>query len=345
MDNLTEKTKKILEKLNLDQKRQEARGLEMEMAKPEFWADRNVATEKTKKLASLQDLIAKLEKLQKLTDEGVGEVEVVRELVNELETQLYLSGKYDSSNALVSIHSGQGGVEAMDWAQMIYRMYSQFIKSKNWKLEEIDYEPGAEAGIKSVTFEVAGENVYGLLKHEAGVHRLVRQSPFNADHLRQTSFALVEVMPVIEGPASAESSGEVKDEDLIWDFFRSGGHGGQNVNKVSSAVRLTHRPTGIVVSSQKERDQSRNREIALKLLKAKLLSLEEDKAKEEAARLKGQHLTPGWGNQIRSYVLHPYHLVKDLRTDYEETDSDAVLNGRLDNFITAELHYYADGRN
>jgi len=345
VDNLTEKTKKILEKLNLDQKRQEARGLEMEMAKPEFWADRNVATEKTKKLASLQDLIAKLEKLQKLTDEGVGEVEVVRELVNELETQLYLSGKYDSSNALVSIHSGQGGVEAMDWAQMIYRMYSQFIKSKNWKLEEIDYEPGAEAGIKSVTFEVAGENVYGLLKHEAGVHRLVRQSPFNADHLRQTSFALVEVMPVIEGPASAESSGEVKDEDLIWDFFRSGGHGGQNVNKVSSAVRLTHRPTGIVVSSQKERDQSRNREIALKLLKAKLLSLEEDKAKEEAARLKGQHLTPGWGNQIRSYVLHPYHLVKDLRTDYEETDSDAVLNGRLDNFITAELHYYADGRN
>jgi peptide chain release factor 2 len=345
VENLQEKAKKILGKLNLDQKRQEVRELEAEMAKPEFWQDREGATEKTKKLAALQGLIVKLEKLEDSIARSDSLQNDNEELINGLETQLYLSGKYDSSNALVSIHSGQGGVEAMDWAQMIYRMYTQFIKSKNWKLEEIDYEPGAEAGIKSVTFEVAGENVYGLLKHEDGVHRLVRQSPFNADHLRQTSFALVEVMPVIEGPASAESSGEVKDEDLIWDFFRSGGHGGQNVNKVSSAVRLTHRPTGIVVSSQKERDQSRNREIALKLLKAKLLSLEEDKAKEEAARLKGQHLTPGWGNQIRSYVLHPYHLVKDLRTDYEETDSDAVLNGRLDNFITAELHYYADGRN
>ncbi len=333
MEDLREKARKILEKLNPDEKRREARELEAEMEKPEFWADRNTATEKAKKLAALQDLIAKLEKLEK------GEIEEI--LVKELETQLYLSGKYDTSNALVSIHSGQGGVEAMDWAEMLYRMYTKFVQSKNWKLEEIEYEPGSEAGIKTVTFEVTGQNAYGLLKHEAGVHRLVRQSPYNADHLRQTSFALVEVMPIMEQVGSPESGVVIEEKDIIWDFFRSGGHGGQNVNKVSSAVRLTHKPTGIVVTSQKERDQSRNREIAMKILKAKLLALEEDKAKEEAARLKRVHLTPGWGNQIRSYVLHPYHLVKDLRTDYEESDTDAVLDGRLDNFIQTELHFFS----
>ena len=343
MDNLTEKAKKILEKFNLGQKRQEARELEAEMAKPEFWLDREEATQKTKKLVALQDLIIKLEKLQKLTDGEAGEAKEVGELVDELETQLYLSGKHDSSNALVYIHSGQGGVEAMDWASMLYRMYKMFVDSKGWKQDEVDYEPGSEAGIKTVTFEVTGENAYGFLKFEAGVHRLVRLSPFNADHLRQTSFALMEVMPVI----SAESKAQVviREEDLEWDFFRSGGHGGQNVNKVSSAVRLTHKPSKIVVTSQKERDQSRNREIALKILNARLLAIEEAKVLEEAAKLRGQHVTPGWGNQIRSYVLHPYHLVKDLRTDYEETNTDAVLDGHLDNFIANELHFFANGGN
>ncbi len=330
MDNLHDKAKKILEKADIDKKRKEARLLEVEAEKPEFWKDNRAASEKMKKLAALQDEIKKLDQLTQFATE---------ELVAELEAQLYLSGPYDSEPAIVSIHSGQGGIEAMDWALMLYRMYSKFIASKGWKLEEVDYEPGAEAGIKTVTFEVVGESAYGLLKYEAGVHRLVRQSPFNADHLRQTSFALVEVMP------EAELGGEslaIRDEDLQWDFFRSGGHGGQNVNKVSSAVRLTHKPTGIVVTCQKERDQSRNREIALKVLSAKLLSLEEAKVRQEEMKLKGKHVTPGWGNQIRSYVLHPYHLVKDLRTDYEETDSDAVLEGHLDGFIQSELHFFAN---
>jgi peptide chain release factor 2 len=331
MDDLGNRSKRILEKLKLDEKRAEARALEAEMEKPEFWQNRELATEKTKKLAALQELIAKLE----ILDAGQGDEKIIK----ELETQLYLSGKYDSFSAILSVHSGQGGVEAMDWAEMLYRMYTKFVQSRGWKLDEVEYDPGSEAGIKTVTVEISGINAYGLLKNEAGVHRLVRQSPFNADHLRQTSFALVEVMPVM--PDEAKAGVDIRDEDLVWDFFRSGGHGGQNVNKVSSAVRLTHKPTGIVITSQKERDQSRNREIALRLLRAKLLAVEEAKAHEEAARLRGQHVTPGWGNQIRSYVLHPYHLVKDLRTDYEESNTDAVLDGSLDNFIEAELHFFA----
>jgi peptide chain release factor 2 len=305
-----------------------------------FWADSKLAGEKMKELSRLQSEVAKLTALEEFVILGeTDDEEKIKQSLDDLSDRLYLSGEYDSLGAIISIHSGQGGVEAMDWAQMVYRMYVQFCKSRDWIVEEIDLEAGSEAGIKEVVFEAKGDYAYGFMKYEAGVHRLVRQSPFNADHLRQTSFALVEVLPDVDEVSSNQI--QIRDEDLDWDFFRSGGHGGQNVNKVSSAVRLTHKPSGIVVTSQKERDQSRNREIALKILRGKLVAIEEEKIRDEHMRLRGKHVTPGWGNQIRSYVLHPYHLVKDLRTEYEETDSDKVLEGHIDEFLKAELHFFA----
>ena len=235
---------------------------------------------KMKELAKLQKEIADIQNLKELSLSG--NLKEAEKLLNEVETLLYFSGPYDSGSAIMELHSGQGGVEAMDWTNMLYRMYTRFFDKKGWAHEVIDETPGEEAGLKSITIQVVGEYAYGFLKHEAGVHRLVRQSPFNADNLRQTSFALVEVMPEIEESAEIE----IKDEDLDWDFYRSGGHGGQNVNKVSTAVRLKHIPTGIVVTAQSQRYQGQNREYALKILRAKLWFLQEEERKKQEANLK-----------------------------------------------------------
>ncbi len=330
-EEIKQRVQNVLTKFDLDEKQKQIREIEAESSRPDFWKDHKNASSKMKELSKLQKETADIESLKNLSMSG--DFEEAEKLLNELEELLYFSGAYDSGPAIMELHSGQGGVEAMDWANMLYRMYTRFFEKKGWAYEVIEETPGEEAGIKSATIQVSGDYAYGFLKGEAGVHRLVRQSPFNADNLRQTSFALVEVMPEIEESAEIE----LKDEDLDWDFYRSGGHGGQNVNKVSTAVRLKHIPTGIVVTAQAQRYQGQNREYALKILRAKLWLLQEEERKKQEAQLKGGYKTPGWGNQIRSYVLHPYKMVKDLRTNYETSNAEAVLNGDIDGFIDEEL--------
>ena len=331
MDEIKTRINKALEKFDTEGKNKKIKEIELESSAPDFWKDHKNASQKMKELSNLQNEVLNAQKLLELSNSD--DLSQAEKLLNEFETLLYFSGIYDNAQAIISLHSGQGGVEAMDWTNMLYRMYTRFFEKKGWKYEVIEENPGEEAGLKSIAIQVDGPYAYGYLKYEAGVHRLVRQSPFNADNLRQTSFALVEVLPDV----GESSEIQVRDDDLEWDFFRSGGHGGQNVNKVSTAVRLKHIPSGIIVTAQGERYQGKNREYALKMLKAKLWLLQEDERRKEEKKLKGGYKTPGWGNQIRSYVLHPYKMVKDLRTNYETSNADAVLDGNLDAFIEEEL--------
>lgn len=338
----------IKKSLGVEEKKLELKKLEAESLDPDFWDDQEKAKAIMQKIGNIRNLVNDLESFEseatvlsdlvkESKDDDVFEKDVssLEEKLKELKLASFLSEKYDSGNAIVSIHAGQGGTEAMDWASMLYRMYLRYAERKNFKVETLDLTEGEEAGIKSVTFKVIGSYAYGYLKGESGTHRLVRQSPFNADKLRQTSFALVGVLPEI-GEVD-ESDINLKEEDLEWQFFRSSSQGGQNVQKVSTAVRVKHIPTGIVVSCQTQRFQEQNRKIALELLRAKIWALEEEMKDKEVKEIKGEYRPASWGNQIRSYVLHPYKMVKDLRTDVETSNTEAVLNGEIDDFIEAEI--------
>ena len=353
-----EPLKEIKISLDLDNKKNRIQELEREMEAPDFWNDAKSSTEKSKELKSLKDDILVYQTLEEL----YGDIEAYIELGNEEEDEdivaeakeafdeflssleqirmkTLLSGEYDSESAIVTLHSGAGGTEACDWVSMLYRMYTRWAERHDFSLDVLDYLDGDEAGIKSVTFQVNGENAYGLLKSEKGIHRLVRISPFNAQGKRQTSFASCDVMPDIEKDLDVE----VKDEDIRIDTYRSSGAGGQHINKTSSAIRITHFPTGIVVQCQNERSQHMNKDKAMQMLKAKLYLLKEEEEAKKQAGIRGEVSDIGWGNQIRSYVMQPYTMVKDLRTGEETGNVDAVMDGALDPFMNAYLKWMSLG--
>ncbi len=290
----------------------------------------------------LEKKVAEIKELSTLLSEGDDELRTeiesdlrsVVKTLDELEFNLAFSGPYDKNNAILAIHAGAGGTESQDWADMLMRMYLRWAERRGYKAEILDVSPGEEAGIKSATISMTGNYAYGYLKSEHGVHRLIRLSPFDFDHARHTSFALIEVMPEVE-----EDTGEVQigPDDLRIELYKSSGAGGQNVQKTSTAVRLTHIPTGTVVTCQDQRSQLQNKAMAMKILLSRLLRLKIAEQAEERARLKGERISAGWSNQIRSYILHPYKMVKDHRTDYETSDTEAVLGGELDGFIDAYL--------
>lgn len=330
----------------------ELKNLEEKTVQEGFWNDQN---ESSKVLAEIKSRKSKVEKYKHILNEleniieliGLVEIEQDEALVEEIvsdskkiskemenfELQTLLSGKYDSNNAILTIHPGAGGTESQDWAEMLYRMYSRWATKNGYEVKELDFLEGDEAGIKSVTFEVNGENAYGYLKGEMGVHRLVRISPFDSGGRRHTSFASLEVIPEIEDDVDLY----INPDDIKMDVYRASGAGGQHINKTSSAVRLTHIPTGIVVACQTQRSQIQNRENAMKMLKSKLLDLKERENKETIEELKGVQRDIAWGSQIRSYVFCPYTMVKDHRTNYETGNIEAVMNGEIDGFIESYL--------
>ena len=317
---------------------------------PDFWDDTRQAQIKMQQGSRLRSelhrwdevvqRIADAKELVELADSDMraeleAEVDALGKVVDRLEFVTLLSGEYDAEDAIISIHAGTGGVDAMDWAEMLERMYLRWAENRGFKTEILDRSPGEETGIKSVSIAISGDWVYGFLRSERGVHRLVRLSPFDSAHRRHTSFALAEVWPDVHG----EIDIEIDPGDLEIETFKAGGAGGQHVQKNETAVRITHRPTGLVVSCQNERSLTQNRETALRVLRARLLELERQKQDAELAELKGEYIDANFGNQIRSYVLHPYQMVKDHRTEYETANTTAVLDGRLDEFMEAYLHW------
>ncbi|PIP51457.1 peptide chain release factor 2 [Candidatus Berkelbacteria bacterium CG_4_8_14_3_um_filter_33_6] len=305
--------------LKIDELKKEVEKINTQMYQPKFWQDHIKATEITKKLSQIQAIINKFEKAESNED------------IDGLENLTLFDGEYDISNAFLSFHCGAGGTESQDWAGILKRMYSRWAEKHNFLVEEIAESLGEEAGIKSATIKISGFQAFGYLKSEAGVHRLVRMSPFDSDKARHTSFALVEIVPEID--KAVEDDFKIDEKDLKIDTYRSGGAGGQNVNKVETAIRITHLPTGIVVTSQNERSQAQNRELAMKILLGKLIQLKIEKHKETIDELKGEHISVEWGSQIRSYVLAPYQMIKDHRSNYETSDTQGVLGGDLDKFM------------
>ncbi|MFQ9042572.1 MAG: peptide chain release factor 2 [Roseburia faecis] len=348
----------VRDSLDLAGKEQRIQELEREMETPDFWNDPEVSQNKMKEVKSLKDDVATYAALSTQYDDietmiEMGYEENDPELIPEIDqmmkefVQTYedirmktlLSGEYDRNNAIVSLHAGAGGTESCDWAAMLYRMYIRWADKKGFSVEVLDSLDGEEAGIKSITFQVNGENAYGYLKSEKGVHRLVRISPFNAAGKRQTSFVSCDVMPDIEEDVDVE----IREEDIRIDTFRSSGAGGQHINKTSSAIRITHFPTGIVVQCQNERSQHMNKDKAMQMLKAKLYLLKQEENAAKAAGIRGEVTDIGWGNQIRSYVMQPYTMVKDHRTGVESGNVDAVMDGNIDPFINGYLKWQSLG--
>ena len=332
---------------------EELAALEEQMGAADFWNDVDKANQVSQRVKLLKNKLDRLAMLnaqaedldtliemteeendESLIDEVKSELEAFDKKVKALRLEMLLKGPYDSCNAVLSLHAGAGGTEAQDWTDMLYRMYSRYCDRRGWQVLELDLLPGEDAGIKSVTFEISGENVYGYMKAEKGVHRLVRISPFDANARRHTSFSSLDVTPIFD-----DDSNDIKldPEELRIDTYRSGGAGGQNVNKVSSAIRITHLPTGIVVQCQNERSQLQNKEMAMRILRGKLLELQEREREEQMAEIKGVMKKIEWGSQIRSYVFQPYTLVKDHRTGVENGNIQAVMDGDLDAFISEYL--------